>query len=660
MTRLDLTAAGWAGRVGVAAGGLRTLWQDLNPGAGAPLAPLPGQRVKWLAWLPHLLVVAVAVALGTVAGGAVATDAGVPGRLALTLGLAQGLPLVVALYRPMTGFWLSLIAGITVSEVIRAGGAGSVWAEPSLLTHLGVLGLVGLQARPQVLAELWLLTLGAGAILVQRMPGLNASPDLAEMTTLSAIVLVAAGALAGRRETQRRLAEQERISDAERTRRTLLEERTRIARELHDVVAHHMSVIAIQAEAAPYRVPDPPEELARSFATIRTTASEGLHELRRLVGVLRADGTDGAADDAGPQPTLDQLGELVATVEQAGTTVTMAVEGTPRPLPPGVELSAYRILQEALSNALRHAPGSQVQVELGYRPARLDLRVVNGPARSAPIPSPGAGHGVLGMKERAAMLGGELTAEPRPDGGFAVTAVLPLPDGQDDMSVRVLVADDQALIREGLLVLLRAQEGIEVVGEAVDGRDAVDKAAALRPDVVLMDVRMPVLNGLEATRRILGDQGNADDSGSGATKVLVVTTFDLDEYVYEALRAGASGFLLKDSSAQMLAEAVRVVAAGDAMLSPPVTRRLLGTFARLGGPRGPTRDQVDRLTERETEVLTLVARGCSNAEIADELVLAEQTIKTHVSRILTKLDLRDRTQAAIFAYETGLVRPDNQ
>ena len=226
------------------------------------------------------------------------------------------------------------------------------------------------------------------------------------------------------------------------------------------------------------------------------------------------------------------------------------------------------------------------------------------------------------------------------------------------MSVRVLVADDQALVREGLLVLLGAQEGIEVVGEAVDGRDAVEKAAALRPDVVLMDIRMPVLNGLEATRLILGDLDPDADGASGATRVLVVTTFDLDEYVYEALRAGASGFLLKDASAQMLAEAVRVVAAGDAMLSPPVTRRLLGTFARLGGPRGPTRDQVERLTERETEVLTLVARGRSNAEIAEELVVAEQTVKTHVSRILAKLDLRDRTQAAIFAYETGLVRPD--
>ena len=411
--------------LGLAVDGLRALWQDLQPSAGAPLARLGGQRAPWLAWLPHLLVAALAMVLGAVAGGEVASPGGATAGLAITLGIVQGLPLVVALYRPMAGFWLSLAAGMLVSEVVRAGGDGPVWAEPSLLAHLGVLALVGLQARPRVLAELWLLTLLAGAILVQRMPGLNASPDLAEMTTLSAVVLLAAGVLAGRRETQRRLAEQERISDAERTRRALLEERARIARELHDVVAHHMSVIAIQAEAAPYRMPNPPEELARSFATIRATATEGLRELRRVVGVLRA---DGAADDPGPQPSLERLDDLVAAVEGAGLQATVEVSGTPRPLPAGVELSAYRIIQEALSNAVRHAPGSPVRVELGYRPAELALRVVNGPARSQPAPSPGPGHGVVGMRERAAMLGGELTAEPRPDGGYAVTAVLPTTD----------------------------------------------------------------------------------------------------------------------------------------------------------------------------------------------------------------------------------------
>ena len=225
------------------------------------------------------------------------------------------------------------------------------------------------------------------------------------------------------------------------------------------------------------------------------------------------------------------------------------------------------------------------------------------------------------------------------------------------MTIRVLIADDQAMVREGFSVLLGAQPDIEVVGEAVNGRDAVDKAAELRPDVVLMDVRMPVLDGLAATRLILGDADRPAADASGGTKVLVVTTFDLDEYVYQALRAGAAGFVLKDASAQTLAEAVRVVAAGDAMLSPSVTRRLLAEFARHGAAGGPTRLLVEQLTERETEVLTLVARGLSNAEIADDLVIAEQTVKTHVGRILAKLGLRDRTQAAIFAFETGLVRP---
>ncbi|MEU7422381.1 MULTISPECIES: response regulator transcription factor [unclassified Streptomyces] len=221
------------------------------------------------------------------------------------------------------------------------------------------------------------------------------------------------------------------------------------------------------------------------------------------------------------------------------------------------------------------------------------------------------------------------------------------------MTIRVLIADDQMMVREGFSVLLNAMPDIEVVGEAVNGREAVDRVRELAPDVVLMDIRMPELNGIEATREIV--------AADAAAKVLVLTTFDLDEYVYQALRAGASGFLLKDASARRLADGVRVVAAGEALLAPSVTKRLITEFSRLAEtPRltpAAARAAYGELTERETEVLVLIAQGLSNAEIAGRLVVAESTIKTHVSRILVKLGLRDRTQAAVFAYEARLVTP---
>ena len=216
------------------------------------------------------------------------------------------------------------------------------------------------------------------------------------------------------------------------------------------------------------------------------------------------------------------------------------------------------------------------------------------------------------------------------------------------MTIRVVIADDQGMVRSGFSVLLNAQPDIEVIAEAVNGQEAVAQAARLHPDVILMDVRMPVLDGLEATQKIT--------EMPDPPKILVLTTFDLDDYVYAALRAGASGFLLKDASAAELADAVRLVAAGDALLAPGVTRRLIAEFARMGAPRGPSR-KLEGLTERESEVLALVARGMSNAEIAGRLIVAEQTVKTHVSRILMKLGLRDRTQAVVLAYETGLVQP---
>ncbi|MEE1842426.1 response regulator transcription factor [Streptomyces sp. NPDC007076] len=224
------------------------------------------------------------------------------------------------------------------------------------------------------------------------------------------------------------------------------------------------------------------------------------------------------------------------------------------------------------------------------------------------------------------------------------------------MTIRVIIVDDQAMVRAGFAALLSAQSDIEVVGEAPDGRQGVEVGRSTRPDVVLMDVRMPEMDGLAAARELL----NPPVGVVHRPRVLMLTTFDVDDYVYEALRAGASGFLLKDAPPADLISAVRVVAAGEALLAPSVTRRLIADFARQG-PTGATRSgqslRLNGLTPRETEVLELIARGLSNQEIAGKLVLAEQTVKTHIGRVLAKLDLRDRAQAVIFAYEAGVVVP---
>jgi DNA-binding NarL/FixJ family response regulator len=216
------------------------------------------------------------------------------------------------------------------------------------------------------------------------------------------------------------------------------------------------------------------------------------------------------------------------------------------------------------------------------------------------------------------------------------------------MTIRVLVADDQWMVRDGFRMLLKNADGIEIVAEAENGLEAVEKAARFQPNVVLMDIRMPTLDGLEATRRILA----ADE----LVRVLILTTFDLDEYIYEALRAGASGFVLKDDPPEQLLAAIRTVAAGDALLSPSVTRRVIKQFTKLPPRKPPT--GFDELTSREREVLQFLARGLSNAEIGTQLYIGETTVKTHVTRVLQKLDVRDRAQAIVVAYRTGLVDED--
>jgi DNA-binding NarL/FixJ family response regulator len=216
------------------------------------------------------------------------------------------------------------------------------------------------------------------------------------------------------------------------------------------------------------------------------------------------------------------------------------------------------------------------------------------------------------------------------------------------MSIRVLVADDQSMVRAGFRMLLAGEEDIEVVAEANNGLEAVDKAARFHPTVVLMDIRMPELDGLEATRRIL-----AADNG---TRILILTTFDLDEYVYEALRAGASGFVLKDDPPEQLLAAIRTVAVGEALLSPTITKRVIKQFVRI--PRVTRPKELDELTAREEEVFRLIANGLSNTEIAQELYISDTTVKTHITHILQKLNLRDRVQAVVLAYQTGLFEPD--
>ena len=221
--------------------------------------------------------------------------------------------------------------------------------------------------------------------------------------------------------------------------------------------------------------------------------------------------------------------------------------------------------------------------------------------------------------------------------------------------IRVLLVDDQALVRAGFRMILDAEDDLDVVGEATDGREAIDKVRELRPDVVLMDIRMPELDGLEASRRIIDGQG--DD----APRILMLTTFDLDEYVYEALRAGASGFLLKDTPTEQLVAAIHVVAEGEALLAPSITRRVISEFVKGTGPRPAAQfPRLAELTARELEVLKAIARGLSNAEIARELYVSETTVKTHVARILMKLRLRDRVQVVVLAYEAGVVQPGEQ
>ncbi|WP_425577099.1 sensor histidine kinase [Streptomyces enissocaesilis] len=387
-----------------------------------PLArKLPARVREYGQWTPHAVVLGLAL-LTVLSATTVGASDRFSGAGMLLIGAVSAVPVVLTLFRPVLAWWLSLAATL-VSAGLASGGYDVTfpWTESAFVGHLVVLVVVAARTRPRTAAWMWTLTLVFGLMMSANSYG--HSDDTGAMAFVSLLALLVVTVLHVRREAKEEVTVQKTVTAVERDRRTLLEERTTIARELHDVVAHHMSVVAIQAEAAPYRVENPPPELEQAFVTIRENAVAALTELRRVLGVVRAE--DYEAPDA-PQPTLAELDGLLANVRDAGLTVDETVTGAVRELPPGVELSAYRIIQEALSNALRHAPGATAKVEVSYVLGGLGLRIVNTPPRGPVKPSPGAGHGITGMRERVAMLNGEMTARGTGDGGYEVAVFVPV------------------------------------------------------------------------------------------------------------------------------------------------------------------------------------------------------------------------------------------
>ncbi len=428
----------------------RALYEELwaAPADRVPRMEEPNVPV----WRPVFLVLLVIASVGIAVfrTGELSPYGAAVSELAVLVAVAQSGALVAGMFRPVGAWWsMSALAVVAVLVTVAAAPRGRPdgWLDglpmsPALLyptpwagtvLQAGALFLLALRVPLRRAALALALSLAPTLFVALRTPPLpQVSPPVAGLVFATAVVVGAA--LRSLRLARKDLVVQAGLTAEERARRTLLEERNRIARELHDVVAHHMSVISIQAQVAPHLVEHPTDELRENLAGIRENALEALAELRRVLGVLRSEDSPGRGEDTrhAPQPGLDGLDGLLATVRSAGLAVTASTSGEPRPLPPGVELSAYRIVQEALSNVMRHAPGASAEVALVHRPAGLTLRVVNSAPEHPAAPSPGVRHGLLGMRERAAMLGGELATGPTPEGGWEVTALLPaaapLPD----------------------------------------------------------------------------------------------------------------------------------------------------------------------------------------------------------------------------------------
>ncbi|MFI0982764.1 sensor histidine kinase [Streptomyces sp. NPDC021093] len=409
---------------------------DFSP---RPLPTFSRSRIRVLRQLPLLLAGVFTLYLVGPGTAVVAEQLQTHWAPAALLACVQAAAVPLALTRPVAAWWLSLAAMVPFPLLLAARDAAPAgltpwpWTEMGFLAHLTLTLLVAWRVSARLSVAQWLLTLLVGTALGAVLSPEGAGKGLLAFGMLSGVGLVLLAAVRGRKEAQRQLRRQEKLTEIERFRRTLLEERARIARELHDVVAHHMSVVAVQAEAAPFLVEDPPEAMRESLGSIRRNALAALTEMRHILGMMRSDDSAAGSKDGryAPQPTLENLDELVGNVQAVGLTVKTEISGVPRVLPHHVELSAFRITQEALSNVLRHAPGAQVRVELTYGDSDLGVRVVNTPATAPAQRQSGSGHGVLGMRERASMLGGTLHVGVMEDGRFEVRALLPTGAGED-------------------------------------------------------------------------------------------------------------------------------------------------------------------------------------------------------------------------------------
>jgi len=485
------------------------------------------------------------------------------------------------------------------------------------------------------------LPLSVGAIVVQlALDPLQSGVAEGWAWSLFGVAFWAAGAWLRQRQELEDRREAERI---ERTRAAVAEERTHIARELHDMLAHSLGVMVIQAEAAEEMLDRDPQLAQRPMQRVQTTGREALAEIRQLLTVLR--GQDPAS--TAPLPGLDVAEALVDRLREAGLPLVYERTGD-APVPDAVARAVYRVLQEALTNVLRRAgpdPGPAAYRSRRGRPRRRGRRP-DERSRPGRRPRPHRHAGTRRSVRRDAARG-------TPAGWrFLRRSGHPPETRAGRVMIRVVIADDQELVREGLALILDTQDDISVVAQAADGVEAVQAVRDSQPDVVLMDVQMPRMDGIEATRRIV--------AATPRTRVLVLTTFDLDEYVYAALRVGASGYLLKDAPRTSLLQAVRAVATGDLPLASGVARRLVADVLAHHAPLREPPAALSSLTERERDVLRTLAHGSSNAEIATGLVISEATVKTHVAHLLAKLGLRDRVQLVVFAYEYGLVTPGEE